>query len=100
MVTEGWSFCPMCLREITEQDKATITQTLTHILNEEASQYEHLLCTELETFAIIETVLPEFREHLNEQELNVAQTALANLNRILYAVQQKINQRKSDIIRL
>ena len=97
MVTEGWSFCPMCLREITEQDKATITQTLTHILNEEASQYEHLLCTELETFAIIETVLPEFREHLNEQELNVAQTALANLNRILYAVQQKINQRKSDI---
>lgn len=97
MVTEGWTFCPMCLREITEHDKATITQTLTHILNEEASQYEHLLCTELETFATVEMTLPVFRGHLNEQELNVAQTALTNLNRILYAVQQKINQRKSDI---
>ena len=36
MLAENWSFCPMCLREITEIDKATIAQTLTHILNKKA----------------------------------------------------------------
>lgn len=36
MLAEDWSFCPMCLREITELDKENITQTLTHILNDEA----------------------------------------------------------------
>lgn len=97
MLAENWSFCPMCLREITEHDKTTIVQTLTHILNEEANQYELLLCAELNKFAIIETSLPVFKGSLNEQELKVAQTALTNLNHILHSVRQKINQRKGDI---
>ena len=97
MLAEKWSFCPMCLREITEHDKTTIAQTLTRILNEEANQYELLLCAELDKFAIIETSLPVFKGKLNEQELKVAQTALTNLNQILHNVRKKINQRKGDI---
>ena len=97
MLAENWSFCPMCLREITEHDKTTIAQTLTRILNEEANQYELLLCAELDKFAIIETSLPVFKGKLNEQELKVAQTALTNLNQILHNVRKKINQRKGDI---
>lgn len=97
MLAENWSFCPMCLREITEYDKTTISQTLTHILNEEANQYELLLCAELDKFALVETSLPVFKGSLNEQELKVAQAALTNLNQILHRVRQKINQRKGDI---
>lgn len=48
MLVEDWPFCPVCLREITEQDKVDISQTLTHILNEEADNYETLLCGEVE----------------------------------------------------
>ena len=94
MLAENWAFCPMCLREITEHDKTTIVQTLTHILNEEAKQYELLLSAELNKFAMIETSLPVFKGSLNEQELKRAQAALTNLNHILYSVRQKINQRK------
>lgn len=97
MLAEDWSFCPMCLREITELDKENITQTLTHILNDEAKIYEQLLNDELKKFASIETSLPEFKGSLNEQELNSAHAALTNLNNILHKVQQRINQRKSDI---
>lgn len=97
MLAENWSFCPMCLREITEIDKATIAQTLTHILNKKAKQYEDLLRTELNKFAIIESSLPVFKGSLNEPELKMAQTALSNLNQILHRVLQKINQRKNDI---
>lgn len=97
MLAENWSFCPMCLREITEIDKATIVQTLTHILNKKAKQYEDLLRTELNKFAIIESSLPVFKGSLNEPELKMAQTALSNLNQILHRVLQKINQRKNDI---
>ena len=97
MLAENWSFCPMCLREITEIDKATIAQTLTHILNKKAKQYEDLLRTELNKFDIIESSLPVFKGSLNEPELKMAQTALSNLNQILHRVLQKINQRKNDI---
>lgn len=97
MLAENWSFCPMCLREITEIDKATIAQTLTHILNKKAKQYEDLLRTELNKFALIESSLPVFKGSLNEPELKMAQTALSNLNQILHRVLQKINQRKNDI---
>lgn len=97
MLAENWPFCPMCLREITEIDKATIAQTLTHILNKKAKQYEDLLRTELNKFAIIESSLPVFKGSLNEPELKMAQTALSNLNQILHRVLQKINQRKNDI---
>lgn len=31
MLVEDWPFCPVCLREITEQDKVDISQTLTHL---------------------------------------------------------------------
>lgn len=100
MLVEDWPFCPLCLREITEQDKVDISQTLTHILNEEADKYETLLCGELKTFATLEASLPEFGGNLNKQELNAARVALTKLNGILHKIQQKINQRKSDIYKV
>ncbi len=97
LLEEGWAFCPVCLREITEQDKASITQTLTHILNEQAKEYEGLLQVALEKYVPEETVLPEFSGGLNERELNTALAAQANLNRILEMVRKKIDQRRRNI---
>ena len=97
MLEEGWEFCPLCLREIGEDDRTTITQTLTHILNKEADEYEKQLMAELELFAVIETALPVFSGSLNEQELNTAYAARNNLNRVLGVVRDKIAQRKRNI---
>ena len=97
MIEEGWPFCPLCLREIDEKDKTAITQTLTDILNKEADEYEGLLRQAMEVFADSVTPLPEFSGGLNEKELNSAQTARNNLNRIVAAVRDKIGQRKRNI---
>lgn len=97
LLAEDFPFCPLCLREITVLDKKSIAQTLTHILNEEANNYEVLLNTELITFAPIEITFPQFGGTLNEHELKEAQIALINLNKMLSEIRLKINQRKSDI---
>lgn len=97
LLAEDWSFCPLCLREITPADKDNIYLTLTRILNEEATKYERLLNIELQTFSTQEILFPTFSGSLNDQELKNAQIALINLNKTLHIVQQKINQRKSDI---
>ena len=39
MLEEGWTFCPLCLREITEKDRSSIAEVLTHLLNKEAEEF-------------------------------------------------------------
>lgn len=97
MIEEGWEFCPLCLRGISEGDKTNITQTLTHILNKEANEFEIRLRLEKEKFAVIETSLPAFSGGLNEKELYDALTARTNLNKVLDVVREKIEQRKRNI---
>lgn len=97
MLAENWEFCPLCLREITETAKNNIENTLTHILNEQATQYETLLNEELKKFNVIETSLPFFSGSLNEKELKIAENAKEKLNSFIIKVQQKIKQRKQDI---
>jgi len=97
MIEEGWAFCPLCLREIEENDRTAIIETLKHILNKEADEYEAQLKDQLELFADIETSLPVFSGGLNERELNTAQTARTNLNNVLKAIRDKIIQRKRKI---
>ncbi len=97
MIQEEWEFCPLCLRDISEDDKTNITQTLTHILNKEADEFETQLRLEQEKFAVIETTLPVFSGGLNEKELNDALTARTNMNKVLDVVRAKIEQRKRNI---
>lgn len=97
MIEEGWEFCPLCLRDISEGDKTNITQTLTNILNKEANEFETRLRLEKEKFAVIETTLPAFSGGLNEKELYDALTARTNLNKVLDVVREKIEQRKRNI---
>jgi energy-coupling factor transporter ATP-binding protein EcfA2 len=97
MIEEGWEFCPLCLRDISEDDKTNIAKTLTHILNKEADEFETQLRSEQEKFAVIETTLPAFSGGLNEKELNDALTARINLNKVLDVVREKIEQRKRNI---
>lgn len=97
MLDDGWTFCPLCLREIKEQDKTDITKTLTHILNKEADEYEEKLTRQLEDFAPVEVEMPDFPGNLNERELNVAKLALEQYNKVLAAVRARIEQRKRNI---
>ena len=97
MLDDGWTFCPLCLREIKEQDKADITEMLTHILNKEADEYEEKLTRQLDEFAPVEITMPEFPGNLNEREVNAAKVALEQYNKVLAAVRARIEQRKRNI---
>lgn len=97
MLDDGWTFCPLCLREIKEQDKVDITETLTHILNKEADEYEDKLTRQLDDFALVEVEMPDFPGNLNERELNAAKLALEQYNKVLAAVRARIEQRKRNI---
>lgn len=97
LLREGWTFCPVCLREITEQDRNNIATTLAHILNEEANKYENLLQEELNKFTQIEIELPVFGGALNNAELNNVRISLLNLNKILETVRNNIHSRKNNI---
>ena len=97
MVDEKWPFCPLCLRDVDEKDRGGIAETLTHILNKEAEEYEKLLSAELELFADKEESLPVFPGELNKKEIDAAKVALENLNKWLGVIRGKVEQRKRKI---
>lgn len=97
MLEEGWTFCPLCLREITEKDRASIAEVLTHLLNKEADKFNARLNVVHEQFAAIDTEMPEFPGNLNRTELQAATTVKEGLNKVLAAVREKIELRKRNI---
>ena len=97
MVDEKWPFCPLCLRDIDEHDRDSITETLKHILNKEAEEYEKILAGRLDIFLDKEESLPVFPGELNKKEIDAAKVALENLNKVLGAIRMKIEQRRRNI---
>lgn len=97
MIEEGWEFCPLCFREINDNDKTTIEETLGHVLNKKAEEYERELDTALELFSNLEPVLPEFGSGLYDKEINAALTTCITINRVLEGVREKILLRKKSI---
>lgn len=97
MIENGWEFCPLCLREAKEQDIVDISDTLTHILNEEANKFSVMLDAMLEKCHDVMESLPEFPGELNERELKDAKVALANINKELSKARMRLEQRKRNI---
>lgn len=97
LLEEEWEFCPLCLREISKEDRKDMAQTLTDILNEEAKKYELLLKDSLETFSTKEVIFPEFGEGLFDKEIKKAKTALLRFNGFIDTIQQKIYSRQKNL---
>ncbi len=97
LLESDWDICPVCYRDLTNTDKNELVQTLTHILNKEATEYKRLLQESLDIFIKIETELPVFGGNLNDKELNGALIARTNINDILQIVRDRINQRNKNI---
>lgn len=97
LLETDWDICPVCYRDLTNTDRNELVQTLTHILNKEATEYKQLLQEALDTFIKIEIELPAFGGNLNDKELKGAIVARTNINDILQIVRDKINQRNKNI---
>lgn len=97
LLETDWNICPLCYRDLTNTDRNGLVQTLTHILNKEATEYKRLLQEALDTFIKIEIELPAFGGNLNDKELKGAIVARTNINDILQIVRDKINQRNKNI---
>lgn len=92
-----WDFCPLCLREVNDDDLTDISQTLVHILNEEANNFTNVLDNAQLVCSEIEEHFPVFPGGLNEKELMDAKVSLANLNKDLAEACARIENRKRNI---
>lgn len=97
LLNDEWMFCPLCLREIQKQDRTDIAETLTHILNREADEYDKQLTNLFSDFAALEIEMPDFPGSLSEGEINAAKIALQKFNRVLASVRSRIEQRKRNL---
>lgn len=97
ILEEGWNFCPLCLREITTEDRTSISEVLSHLLMEEAKEFISRINSEQELFSAIEMDLPNFPGDLNAKELHNATTAKGNLNKVLTIIWNIIEQRRREI---
>lgn len=97
MVEGKWEFCPLCLREAKDGDIANISETLKHILNEEANLFSQMLNAVQQRCTRIEENFPTFPGDLNEKELKNAKVALANLNKNLAEMIGRLEVRKRNI---
>lgn len=97
LTEEKWPFCPLCLRETSNEDYEHISETLKRLLNKESETYSEALDEAIDAFADVEMDLPEFPNRLNEKERTVAQLAMEQLNKDVAAVRNRIVQRKRDI---
>lgn len=97
ILEESWSFCPLCLREITTEDRDSISEVLSHLLMEEAKEFNSRIISEQELFSAIELELPNFPGDLNTKELHNTATAKEELNKVLTCIRDVIEQRKREI---
>ena len=100
LLENRWEFCPLCLRETKEHDLLDISETLTHILNEEANRFNSMLDTMLAKCQDVIEYLPAFPGELNEKELKDAKVSLTNLNKDLRKARERLEQRKRNIYEL
>lgn len=97
MLEKGWTFCPLCLREITDKDRISIQEVLKNLLNKESDEFNEKLNASYNAFREIEVVLPEFPGNLYKEKLQGAITAQEELNKVLAVVRENIDQRKRNI---
>jgi energy-coupling factor transporter ATP-binding protein EcfA2 len=97
LTEEKWPFCPLCLRETSNEDYEHISDTLKRILNRESEAYSKELDSMISSFDDVEFSMPEFPNDLNEKEKNAARLAGEQLNNAVAIVRDRINQRKKDL---
>ena len=97
VVDQEMTICPLCLRDITNEDRSSISQTLNRILNDVARDFEQELQRQSDLFRPIEINMPSLDDDLYAQEkLNVTE-ALRALNVVLDDVRAQIDLRMSNL---
>ena len=91
MVDEQWEFCPLCLRDMQDNDRNYITAILKKLLNQEAENYKTELIKVKEQFDPLELTLPVFPSNLYQKEINDLQIAMNVLNKMLQTVRDSID---------
>lgn len=90
MLDEKWEFCPLCLRDMGDHDRANMVETLSKLLNDEANKYKENLGAVWERFEPLPYYLPEFPGSLFQKELYDARTVLEKLNKTIKTIRDTI----------
>lgn len=97
VVDQEMTICPLCLRDITNEDRSSICQTLNRILNDVARDFEQELQRQSDVFRPIAINMSSLDDDLYAQEkLNVTE-AQSTLNKVLEDVRAQIDLRISNL---
>ena len=97
MVDEEWEFCPLCLRDMKDHDRSTVTATLTRLLNKQADGFKVELTESRNRFAPLVVTLPEFPGDLYQKELNDTRKDLEQLEGLIKTVNDAIGWRELHV---
>lgn len=97
MADEKWTFCPLCLREASEEVYENINKFLNRLMNRESEMYSEDLDKILVTLDDVDLSLSDLPDQAFEEEKKDVELALVQLNRDVEFVRKKIERRKMDL---
>lgn len=97
LATEKWTFCPLCLRENSEEVYESINKFLNRLMNRESEMYSKALDEIMVTLDDVELSLSVLPEQAFDKEKTAAMIALNQLNKDLANIRAKIEHRKRDL---
>jgi len=97
LATEKWTFCPLCLRENSEEVYESINKFLNRLMNRESEMYSKALDEIMVTLDDVELSLSVLPEQAFDKEKTAATIALNQLNKDLANIRAKIEHRKRDL---
>ena len=97
LATEKWTFCPLCLRETSEEVYESINRFLNRLMNKESEMYSKDLDEIMITLDDVEISLSSLPDQTFEKEKAAVKIALDQLNKDLANIRAKIEYRKRDL---
>lgn len=97
MTEEKWTFCPLCLRETSEEVYDNIHKFLNRLINRESEMYSEALDEILVTLSDVDLSLSNLPDKAFEKEKADVKLALVQLNKDIAAVRNKVARRKRDL---
>lgn len=97
LAAEKWKFCPLCLRETSEEVYESINRFLNRLMNKESEMYSKDLDEIMITLDDVEISLSSLPEQTFEKEKAAVKIALDQLNKDLANIRAKIEYRKRDL---
>lgn len=97
IIQNGLEYCPLCHHEITSEDRESLKDRLTRMLNEEAKKHSSDIEACIRTTATIGINFPVFPGDLYKEDLKDLSSAIKDMNSYLEKAQKVLSNKLSNL---